>query len=112
MIKNLKLMVENSLRDDIDSRNSDIRLTNYIWLKYYSDSIQLTDKNEYYVKLSNLYYLPKQDDVGRWRQKFQNEKGIYLPTDPEVRKQRRMKEIEIRKELGFNPEFVTVQDYE
>jgi len=99
----LKKMVEYCLEKYPDTRNSDIKLTNSIWFEFYRDELIEVD-GELAVKLLHLYKLPKEDNVKRWRAKFQNEKGLYPPTDPEVLRKRQRQEEKMRDELGYNPE--------
>jgi hypothetical protein len=84
-----------------DTRNSDIKLTNSIWYKYYPDKIQKNDNGELVVRLLDLYDLPREDNVKRIRATIQNDEGKFLPTDKEVIKQRRINEEKWRKELGY-----------
>ena len=98
----LKEMVEHCLKTYPDTRNSDIKLTNQIWVVYYLDKIKIMDDG-YYVKLLDLYDLPREDNVKRIRATFQNDRGLYLPTDPKVLKQRRLLESQWREELGYKP---------
>jgi len=97
----LKEQVLDCLQNYPDTRNSDIKLTNSIWYKYYPDKIQKNDKGELTVKLLDLYNLPREDNVKRIRAIIQNNEGRFLPTDLEVIKQRRINEHKWRKELGY-----------
>lgn len=54
---NLKAKVEEVLKEDEMSRNSDIRLTNYIWNKYYHNRLFRNDKDRLSVQLIDLYDL-------------------------------------------------------
>jgi hypothetical protein len=101
---NLKEQVLYCLENYPDSRNSDIKLTNYIWVKFYNQYLTLDSSNNYTVKLIDLYHLPKEDNVKRYRAKIQNEKKLFLPTDPEILKKRQVMEEKWRKEIGYNPE--------
>jgi hypothetical protein len=103
-IKSLKKMVEEGLRECEDCRNSDIKLTNWIWVNFYPDVLTKTSLGDYAVRLLDLYDLPREDNVKRIRAVFQNEKNMYLPTDEKVRKQRKINEEQWRLFLGFNPE--------
>lgn len=100
-------MVEYCLENYPETRNSDIKLTNKIWIEFYPEYVH-TREGKYCVDLVDLYELPKEDRVKRWRAKYQNEKGIYLPDDPEVRRKREITEEKWRKYLGYNPEMRAV----
>ena len=100
-IKMLKDKVEHCLEKYPDTRNSDIALTIAVWHEYYNNNILNID-GELLVKLKDLYELPREDNIKRIRAKFQNEKKQYLPTDPIVRKKRRILEDEWRSNLGYN----------
>lgn len=94
----LKQQVEHILRDKPHTRNSDITLTIWVWKTYYpwllaGDSISF----------QNLYQVPSQDACKRLRAKF-NSEGKYLPTDPAVIEQRKLKQAEWQEEMcSSNP---------
>jgi hypothetical protein len=102
-IKTLKYKVKQALELDESTRNSDIRLTNYIWVNFYGEYIHEDENRKMFVKLLDLYNLPKQSSITRIRETF-NQKGLYLPTDPEVRRKRNQAEEDWRGALGYNPE--------
>ena len=84
------------------TRNSDIALTIQIWKSYYGDKLYFSDKTkQWYVKLDYLFDLPREDNVKRIRAKIQNEEGLFLPTDEEVIKQRKLEEKMWRQKLGY-----------
>jgi len=91
-----------------ETRNSDTKLTNAIWLEFYKDKLFSTADGNAAIKLIDLYNLPTQDDVKRIRAKIQNEKHLFLPTSIEIRKKRKIKEEDWRKYLGYNPELITI----
>ena len=99
-LKTLKAKIEHCLREDESCRNSDIRLTNLIWWTFYQDKLKVEDE-EVYVKLIDLYNLPSQDDIKRIRAHFQNKLKVFLPTDENVRRKRKIKEEDYRKFLGY-----------
>jgi len=103
----LKNQVLYCLEQFPETRNSDIKLTNCIWLTYYRDYLTELD-GEHYVKLLSLYALPNQDDIKRIRAKIQNREKKYLPTSSEVAKKRHWQEEEWRSVLGYNPELRTI----
>lgn len=95
----LKDQVEWCLKNIPDTRDSDIKLTLNIWHKFYPNSWKIID-GVYYVKAQDLYELPREDNVKRIRAKF-NENGEYLTNKPQIRKQRKQKEIEWLYDLGY-----------
>jgi len=97
---NLKQQVEVCLREVPATRDSDITLTVEIWKRYYPHSIIKAPNGEIYVNLNDLYKLPREDNTKRYRAKF-NEEGKYLTSNPQIRKQRKQKELEWRQELGY-----------
>ena len=80
----LKDKVEHCLKNLPETRNSDITLTIAIWQNHHSVGSQ--------ISLSQLYDLPREDNIKRIRAKFQNEMDLYLPTDWKVAKKRRINE--------------------
>lgn len=98
-IKDLDKKVRNILHTDEKSRNSDIRLTQLIWWTYYSQHIHKFNES-YYVEITSLFDLPREDNIKRIRAKIQNEEKLYLPTDPAVAKKRGWNEDEWREYLG------------
>lgn len=85
----LKKMVELMLAEDpvvngVSARNSDITLTIAIWQRWYS----VGTNEDSTIRLTRLYDLPTQENVKRWRAKFQNEMRLYLPTSWAVAKAR------------------------
>lgn len=81
----LKNMVEIVLRENpsyngAEAVNSDITLTIVIWQRWYS----VGTNHDSVVHLQRLYNLPTQENVKRWRAKFQNEMKLYPPTSWKV----------------------------
>jgi hypothetical protein len=104
----LKTMILRTLARDEQSRNSDIRLTQVIWYEYYRDFLFQDAEGKWCVRISNMFELAREDNIKRLRAKIQNEENKFLPTDPEVRKQRKINEEKWREYLGYNPEMRTV----
>lgn len=48
------------------------------------------------VKLTDVLFLPREDNIKRIRAKIQNEEHRYLPTTPEIRAKRKISESEWR----------------
>lgn len=94
----LRVMVERVLKEFTSARNSDQWLTIKIWTLYFpSKIIELpSDVPESAsikaVKLTDIMELPREDNVKRIRAIIQNEEHRFLPTSPEVRKQRKINE--------------------
>lgn len=98
----LKDMVETVLKDVEITRNSDITLTVEIWKRYYPSDVLTTSRGEATgIFIEALYRLPREDNVKRIRAKIQNEEKKYLPTDPEVRKKRKISEEAWYDYLGY-----------
>jgi len=93
-MKQLKDMVETSLKDDSQCRNSDIYLTHYIWKRWYGVREEIT--------LKRMYDLPSEANLGRWRRHYQ-EKRLYVPTEWKIAKARGMKQEEWKQALGYIP---------
>lgn len=98
-IKDLDNKIRAVLKDDEKSRNSDIRLTQMIWWRYYQHKIKMIDDKPY-VNMLDLFDLPREDNIKRIRAKIQNEEKLYLPTDPAVAKKRGWLEDEWRMYLN------------
>lgn len=96
----LKKQVEKILEDYPDTRNSDISLTIEVWKQYYPQRIKTGQGGEQGIWLSDLYDLPREDNIKRVRAHF-NAKGKYWPTDIKVALGRGIKEDEWRKQLGY-----------
>lgn len=90
-ILTLDQMVRVVLAADPDSRNSDIRLTQVIWWKYYREKIQQRD-GKFYVAIDDLFELPREDNIKRCRAQIQNVEKKWLPTSWEIARQRKWRE--------------------
>jgi hypothetical protein len=87
-IKTKALKVEYILEHFPETRNNDNYLCNLYW--------KLVDGIK---ELDDVIYATSPEVLRRARQKIQNEQGKYLPTDPDVRKKRRIAEIAIRQNI-------------
>lgn len=84
----LKDHVESVLRDLPDTRNSDVTITLYVWLRVGGDRVfEIDGKEGKFIRLKDIIGLPSEDKVSRIRRKFQEE-GKYVATDPEVLRRR------------------------
>lgn len=90
-LQNTKVLVRNVLESEKRARNSDKYLIWHIWR-----NIQHKDLNRF-EKFKEVHH-PR--SIIRVRQEIQNQDGMYLPTDPDVIKKRRIKEKEIRDYYG------------
>jgi len=95
MLETLKSQVEAVLADEPETRNSDIGLLIAIWRKFYGIKMA--------VNVSQLYELPREDNVKRIRAKFQNEEGKYLPTELKIALKRGILEDKWRAFMGYAP---------
>jgi len=84
-----KEMVEYCLKAYPETANSDVQLTFRIIHLFYNQHIRIID-GKWWVSCE-IQKIIREDHVKRIRAKF-NEEGKYLPTDPEVIKQRRLNE--------------------
>lgn len=90
--KGLKALVFKALRDDEPSRNSDVRLFNYILINHFPSMLSRDADGDYIIKLRRIYDVPSQDNIKRVRASIQNKDHQFLPSSPTVRKQRRINE--------------------
>ena len=89
---NLKTQVRHCLLEYPETRNSDITLMLKIWEIYFPEYLKKGATGQIGVWLKDLYELPREDNIKRVRAFFQNTQGLYLPSDPAVRKQRKIEE--------------------
>lgn len=108
-IKTLKGQVEHCLREHPSTRNSDILLMTILWREFYPTQI-VEVYGVAHISLSALYVLPREDNIKRVRAQFQNDKGLYLPTDWKVAQKRGIAEDEWRVALGFPTKETTGTD--
>lgn len=94
-MKKLHDQVIACLEDMPETRNSDITLTIAIWRRFYPQYV--VDGS---VQLSDLYTLPREDNIKRVRAKL-NADGKYYPSILEVALHRRIKEDDWRKFMGY-----------
>lgn len=77
-MNNLKQKILWILSEDEQSRNSDIRLTQMIWYKFYNSKIINLDDGTKAVRLRDLFDLPREDNIKRVRAKIQNEEMLII----------------------------------
>ena len=98
----LRDMVEDRLKNEEETRNSDIKLTIAIWRKFYPNYVLDTSQGDKSgIFLDALFILPREDNIKRIRAKIQNEENKYLPTDPNVRRKRKISEDAWYDYLGY-----------
>ena len=74
------VLKENPKFNNAEAVNSDITLSIVIWQRWYS----VGTNEDSTIHLRRLYDLPTQENIKRWRAKFQNEMKLYLPTSWKV----------------------------
>lgn len=100
--KKLRDMIEERLENVEKARNSDVTLTIEVWKKYYPEYVLDTSQGEKSgIFLDALFILPREDNIKRIRATIQNEEKKFLPTDPEVRRKRKISEEEWYDYLGY-----------
>jgi hypothetical protein len=99
-MSNLKQQIEWVLQASPETRNSDIALTLAIWRRFYGEKLRKAADGEEYVRLQNLFDLPREDNVKRIRAKF-NAEGKYWPTDLKIARARGILEDQWRVEMGY-----------
>lgn len=72
------------------ARNSDVELTMQIWRYFYPEKIIKTSDGKNAVLLQDLFELPREDHVKRYRAKIQNEEFLFLPTVEKIAIQRKI----------------------
>jgi len=75
------------LKDDVRCRNCD----KYLVFRVYQKFLFQTN-GALVLSLSDLARLPSPETIIRVRAKIQNDEGVLLPTEPSVRRQRRISE--------------------
>jgi len=100
-IKTLKGMVEVTLQEAPETRNSDITLTIEIWRRFFPQAVKKGSSGREGVLLSDLYHLPREDNVKRIRAYFQNDEKKYFPTDWKIAFARGIAEQEWKIAMGY-----------
>ena len=97
-MENLQEKVIECLKHYPHTRNNDAQFTFCVIWKYYPTEVKIIDE-EWFISTKALKIV-REDGVKRIRAKL-NEQGLYLPDDPNVRRQRKIKEQEWLKFLGY-----------
>lgn len=95
-LKHYKAKVYEILKEFEQARNNDGTLLAYFISKFQPHLITKDSDGEPAIKLKNLRNLPPIENLRRSRQIIQNDNGEFLPTLPEVRKARKIKEENFR----------------
>lgn len=90
-----------------ETRNSDKKLFIQYVITYHDNLVGEYDS----IQLKDLFYIPSYDLISRLRRSFQ-EKDIYLPTDPEVMRNRNKMKSDIMAELGYRNKPQAINDNE
>ena len=104
-LKTYKQRVRHILLEHPEARNSDMELFVCYLIKFHRN--RLSDTNVgWALPLENFKHLPPFENLRRCRQIIQNDNGEFLPTDPQVIKDRKIKEknwynAEVREAQGM-----------
>lgn len=86
---NLEPIVLSILESDARTRNSDTLLTSLVWYRISPESFIKDQNGKYFVSIADVIdKLPMENTVKRIRAFIQNERGLFLPTDPTIRAKR------------------------
>ena len=96
----LKTKVEDILKRYSEARDNDVKLCNALWFEYYNQFIRKNEDGDLYIRLKDMYEVPLQDDIIRFRRVIQNEEKKFQASQ-EVKDGRFKKEIIVRAELGY-----------
>ena len=95
-LKHYRQKVETILKDHESARNNDGSLYAYFIIKYCPQLVQHIHEGFKesipVIPLKNFKHLPPMENIRRSRQIIQNDNNLYLPSDPAVRKARKIKE--------------------
>lgn len=95
-LKDFKAKVLKILADHPKARNNDGTLMAHFVQKHCSHLIFYGPENRPMLPLDKFQFLPPFESIRRVRAIIQNENELYQPTDPAVRKARRIKEVDMR----------------
>jgi hypothetical protein len=98
----LRKKILECLKSDKSTRDSDVRLTQVVWFRYYKEFLFVSPDERWSIRIGDLHKVPREDNIKRIRATIQNDEHLYLPESEEVRKQRRIKEDEWVAWLGYN----------
>lgn len=99
----LKEQILEALRIDEKSRNSDIRLTQVVWYKFYNRYLFDNYNGDMSIAFKDLNNVPREDHIARIRRVIQNDEHKYVPTDRSVALKRGFDNVnEWRSWLGYS----------
>jgi len=101
-MKTLDKQVRYCLETWPETRNDDIKLTQYLWYNFYKSKVHLDDNGKGYIYMHDLFELPREDNIKRVRAKIQNEEHKFLPTDFAVMEKRKDASKTWREYLGYD----------
>jgi hypothetical protein len=99
--KTLKKKVYYCLENDKQSRNSDIRLTVYLWATFHKEAWVVDERGNRGVNVTKLFDLPREDHIARARRQIQNDDRKFPPTSLKVAEARGWLEDEWKIALGY-----------
>ena len=91
-LKTYKERVRSILELHENARNNDGSLYACYLNKYHHGLVQKDSADYPVIRLTDFRHFPPMENIRRSRQLIQNGDNEYLPTDPKVRKARRIKE--------------------
>jgi len=92
-LKILKSQIEHCLEKYPESRDCDVKLSNAVYITYYSHYLKKID-GEWLIPVLSRYKLPSEASIRRCRRKIQ-QGGKYLPLKEETRQKRKVRSQEI-----------------
>lgn len=94
------------LEGDVRARNDDKWLVIKA-LQYLNQQIEIDEERViWYIPLAALHEVPSFENIRRRRAEIQNRDGLFLPTDPLVLRDRKIKEEKIREYYASKPDVV------
>lgn len=93
------------------ARNSDVTLMIELWRHYHKEHLKYLPDGTECVATFDLYDLPREDHIKRYRAEIQNVEKILLPTDKKILVERAKLSKEWRKDLGYKVGW-TLADWE
>ena len=95
-LKTFKPRVEKILEKYENTRNSDLSLLAQYLFIYQKSILSYTEDGEPCVRLKDFKKMPPSQTLVNNRKIIQNHDGLFLPTDPKVKRARQIKEKNIR----------------
>ena len=96
----LQKQIYSVLKHYPETRNSDIILTIKIWELFYRGRLFI--HNEVLaIELKDLWNLPREDHIKRYRAEIQNVRRLFMPTTPDIFMERARLSKEWKETLGY-----------